>query len=123
MNVPGSNLLAQAFSILCTHQFKYFRYQGKTTNRYGIDVHEYEQPVVLRGSIQPVGQDIYHERGLDFQKTYIEVWSQQDTNGFFRGRSSDQIEYDGRRFQLVDENNWHPIDGWDSFLAVEVVTQ
>ena len=123
MNVPGSNLLSQAFTILCNTEYQYYQYRDKVTNRYGIDIIQYEPPVTLRGSIQPVGQDIYHERGLDFKKTYIEIWSEQDTNGFFRGRSSDQIEYNNRRFQLVDETNWHPIDGWDSFLAVEVVTQ
>ena len=49
--------------------------------------------------------------------------AERDTNGFFRGKSSDQMEHNGRRYQLVDEDDWHPIDGWDSFLAVEVATQ
>ena len=123
MNVPGSNLLAQALTVICSQPFRYYRYKGKTINRYGIDIIEYEPPVTLRGSIQAVGNDVYHERGLDFQKQYIEVWTERDTNGFFRGKSSDQMEHNGRRYQLVDEDDWHPIDGWDSFLAVEVATQ
>ena len=121
MNVPGSNLLDQALTIICRNEFRYFKYKGKTINRYGVDIIEYNTPVTLTGSVQAVGNDVYHDRGLDFQRNYIEVWTENNVDDLFRSTSSDQIEFNGSRYQIVYENDWFPIDGWDSFLAVEVV--
>lgn len=123
MKVPGSNLLAAALTVICPQEFQYFKYQGKTINTIGFDEHVFEPPVTLHGSVQAVSNAVYHERGLDFQRQYIEVWVEQDTNGFFRARSSDQIVYNDRRYQIIDENDWFPVDGWDAFLAVEVVNE
>lgn len=122
MNVPGSNLLATALTVICPQPFEYFRYRGKTTNAIGLDVHTFDDAVTLMGSIQDIGTDVYQARGLDFQKQYIEIWVTTDTNGFQRGQASDQIGFNGRRWQIIDDSNWFPIDGWDSFIAVEVVT-
>ncbi len=122
MNVPGSNLLATALTVICPQSFQLFRYQGKTINAIGLDVHVYDAPVDLRGSIQAVGSEVYGDRGLDFQKQYIDVWVEANVSDLFRARASDQIAFNGRRYQVVDENDWFPIDGWDKFLAVLVVT-
>lgn len=215
MNVPGSNLLAAALTVICPQEFRYFRYQGKTINVIGLDEHTYDAPITLHGSVQSVDNDVYHERGLDFQRQYIEIFVSQDinphincrtlssvgslafsdeigpdrqngiknfkngnfydpdttenrvsdsssfafseevgfdpdngvmnfghgnfnqnrdsnvlpttrndtTNTTFRARAGDQIEFNRMRWQVIDDDDWNPIDGWDSFIAVEVVNE
>ena len=170
MNVPGSNLLAAALTVICPQEFSYFKYQGKTINAIGLDEHNYDPPITLHGSVQSVDNDVYPDRGLDFQRKYIEIFVSQDinphincrtlssvgslafsdeigpnqrnavknfqngnfydpenmqdtTNTTFRARAGDQIEFNRMRWQVIDDDDWNPIDGWDSFIAVEVVNE
>lgn len=123
MNVPGSNLLASALSVICPQPFDYYRYQGKTINAIGLDVHTFDPPVNMTGSIQEVDSSVYHERGLDFQSQYIEIFVLNDIDPLFRSTAGDQVQFNGRRWQVISEDGWFAMDGWDAFIAVEVVNE
>ena len=74
----------------------------------------------LHGSIQATARSVYQEYGLDFQKQYVTVFVSADLIDISRSTSGDQIEWNGRRWQLISDMPWFPIDGWLSVLAVEV---
>ena len=37
-----------------------------------------------------------------------------------RDESGDQIEFEGARYQLLSNNDWKSIDGWEGVLAVRL---
>lgn len=120
MNVPGSNLLAYALTVICPDSFVLHRFTGKTTNTIGLDVSAYAAPETFQGSIQAVGRRLYADMGLDFTRRYISIWVSTNIDDLYRGRAGDQVTWNGTRWQVIDENDWHPIDGWDSIIAVQV---
>ncbi len=122
MSVPGSNLLSAAFDLICADSLPLYRYEGKTLNSIGYDVRTYSRPVTISGSVQAVDRNFYTAQGLDFSKRYVQVWTESNVDDIYRGRSGDQITWNGNRWEIMGENNWHPIDGWNSFLAVQVPT-
>jgi len=122
MIVPSSDLLGLAFSIIASTTFKYFAYGTRTLNNIGLYVSEYAEPITLSGSIQAVSRSVYQERGLDFQKQYIEIWVEKGVFDISRDTSGDQVEWNGRRYQLTSESDWFSIDGWVSVLAVQIDT-
>ena len=119
-NTPGSNLLTDAFELICTEPFDYYRFTGIETNAAGIDVRAYAAPVTVQGSVQPVDRSEYDDMGLDWTKRYIQVWTDQNVDDLYRERAGDQIGRHGFRWEIQSENDWHEIDGWNSFTAVQV---
>ena len=93
-----------------------------TTNEIGLDVRDYDQPITRSGSVQSVDVSDIKNMGLDFTKSYIQVWTETPVNAVERDRSGDQIIWNGRRFEIQGETDWNAVDGWNSFTAVEVPT-
>jgi len=122
MQVPGSNILDDAFECIDCEDFQFYRYEGKTTNTIGLDVRTYAAPVTVTGSIQAVDRSYYADNGLDFTKRHIQVWTTTDIEDLYRARSGDQIQWNGERWEVLSETDWIPIDGWNSFIAVQVPT-
>lgn len=119
-NVPGSNLLKKAFKVIKKVPFIYRQFKARETNSIGIDIPEFEIDVNLKGSIQPVPRRLYQQHGLDWKKSYITIYSSDTIEGVNRDTSGDRIVFDGKLFQVLDENDWTPIDGWNGVMCVEV---
>ena len=119
-NVPGGNLLKKAFKIIDKDTFIYRQFKSRTTNSIGIDVPEFEDDVELKGSVQAVPRKLYQEHGLDWKKKYITIYSSDTIEGVDRDTSGDRIIFNGKLFQVLDETNWIPIDGWNGVMCVEV---
>lgn len=117
---PGSNQLTDAFELICPEPFDYYRFTGMTTNAVGIDVRSYAAAVTARGSVQPVDRSKYGEMGLDFTRRYIQVWTDTDVMDLYRERAGDQIGWNSARWEIQSENDWHIIDGWNRFTAIQV---
>ena len=122
MAVPGSNLLTSALSLICRTSFQYVKFQGITTNAIGLDERTYADPVTISGSVQDVDVSDFSELGLDFSKSHIQVWTETNVDSENRETSGDQILFNNRRFEVMGETDWHPVDGWNHFIAVEVPT-
>ncbi len=118
--VPGGNLLKQAFKIIDKDTFIYRQFKSRTTNSIGIDVPEFEDDIELKGSVQAVPRKLYQEYGLDWKKKYITIYSSDTIEGVDRDTSGDRIIFNGKLFQVLDEINWIPIDGWNGVMCVEV---
>ena len=119
-SVPGFNVLASALTVICASQFNYYRYTGKTINAIGFDVHTFATPLIVRGSVQPVGTGVYKDLGLEWEKTYINIWAEQNIVQLMRGRPGDQIGWQGGRYELINHDDWQAVDGWNSIMAVRV---
>ena len=118
--IPGSNLLKQAHRLIRPSEITYYRQNGRTTNAIGLDVANYDTGVCIRASVQPVNRKHYQRMGLEYNKIYINVFSIQDVNDLARGRSGDQIAWNGKRFEVMGQSDWSAVDNWNGFLAVEV---
>lgn len=118
--VPGSNLLDDALSLIDTTPLTYYQYLGRTTNAIGLDVASYAPGVPITASVQAVPRSHYQQMGLDYSKTYIMIWSSANLTDLGRGRAGDQVGFNGQRYELKDEADWTPIDGWNSVLAIRV---
>lgn len=121
MNVPGSNLLLSAFSLICPEPFSLRKFVSRETNEIGLDVTTYAEPVELLGSVQAVDARFYGEFGLDFEKNYIHIWTASDITNLQRLTAPDVIDWHSKRWEVVSDNDWFPVDGWKNFIAVEVV--
>jgi hypothetical protein len=118
--IPGGNLLNAAFAMVAAQPFDYVKYTGRTINTIGLYESSYETPETLIGSIQAVPRNVYQEYGLDFQKIYFTIFVSKDVVDLARDVSGDQVQWLGRVLQIVSQTPWFNIDGWVSFLAVDV---
>lgn len=118
--IPGANVLRQAQTLIRPTTVTYFQFLGRTTNSVGQDVSNYAAGLAIQANVQAIKRAFYHRMGLDYTKRYIQLWTTTDTVDLYRDRAGDQIEWEGRRYELMNEDEWTPIDGWNSALGVDV---
>lgn len=118
--IPGSNLLSTALTVIKKDKFNLYRYQSASVNEVGMRVPVYAEAIVETGSVQAVPRNVMQQLGLEWQKRHIQVWTTMDVNDLRRGDNPDQVGFKGRRYDVIGETDWHPIDGWNSFMAVDV---
>lgn len=118
--IPGSNILQQAQALIQPTQVQLHRVTGRTTDARGIDVTTYAAPETILANVQAVRRSQYQRMGLDYNKRYIAIWSSVDLRDLTRDSSGDQITWQGRRHELINEEDWTDIDQWNSVLAIEV---
>ncbi|OWK42056.1 phage collar protein [Fimbriiglobus ruber] len=107
-----------AFRVLGKQCFQYYAYQSRTPNDVGQYVTTYAPPVTFYGSVQPVPRDLYERYGLEFQRSYVNVYLQRNVIDVARDVSGDQIVFNGATYQCVSKTAWDAIDGWDAVLCV-----
>lgn len=120
MLVPGSNLLAQALTVIAKQPFNYYANTGRTTSTNGQLVATYAMPVAVQGSWQAVPRSLFYFLGLDLQKNYANVYVPQSILDVSRNKSGDQFEFQGHRYQVESITPWYGIDGWVQCLCVMV---
>ncbi len=122
--IPGSNLLQQALSVIRPTTLNVYRYIDRSVNSIGLDVATYATPECIEGSVQALDRGSYSRLGLDYAKRHILIWlTAGDLSDLNRGRAPDQIGFNGRRYEIVDETDWVPIDGWARVIAVEIARE
>lgn len=119
MIVPGANLLNMAMGLIGTQQAAWYRAIGRTQNALGQWVTEYAEPVVIRGSMQPLDRAKYEAMGLDLARQHWVFYTSHPVEGVARGDSPDRLTYNGRKLEVVDETNWYIADGWRGLLLVD----
>lgn len=118
--IPGSNLLNKALSVIAKQEFGYKRFLGRTPNDIGLDVSQYSAQRCTKGSIQPVPRNVYTMNGLDFQRTYVNVYVSRDVTDIDRDVAGDLVLFKGVTYECISRTPWHAIDGWDQVLAVKI---
>lgn len=119
-NVPGSNILNQALTVIRRQSVQYFQYDGRSLNAVGQYVSDFEQVVTITGSWQPIPQNLYTQLGLDLQKEYFNFYASHDILDLKRDVSGDRIIFDGMLYQCQSNTEWYAIDGWKAILCVKI---
>ena len=120
MMVPGTDLLSDAFCALETIDIGYRKFLSRTINEIGVYVPTYDEEVPIDASVQSVDRNVCKDLGLDWQKNYLTVYTSTDVVDIDRGVSGDQFNIFGKIFQIVSSTPWFDIDGWSSFICVEI---
>lgn len=121
MIVPGSNLLNMAMGLIAPQSVMLYRATGTTTRADGIKITSYGPgEVVTGGSVQAVNRARYNELGLDLKKQYVMWYAGTSATGTTRTSPGDQFVFAGVRYQLLDENDWLNIDGWQGLMAIGI---
>lgn len=118
--IPGSNLLNRAFGLIAQQRVNWFRATGSTLNSMGYSIPSYMEPVDVRGSFQPIPRRLYQTYGLEMQKNYANFYTSNDVQDIERDKTGDVLEYNGRRWQVLSESDWFPMDGWTGVLVVDI---
>lgn len=93
MQIPGANILAIALGVLASQTFTYFAFVQRTPQPNGLYVDTYTAGMTFRGSVQPVPRSMFERLGLDFQKTYVNVFLPREVVDVDRDVSSDYIVF------------------------------
>lgn len=117
---PGSNLLAEALTLVSPQAVAYRRFTGQTTNEAGEKTATYDAPVTLWGSLQPVSRTVMALQGLDMDKRYAVFYASRATRDPGRDGSGDLFGFAGRAYNAMGGTDWYAIDGWDATLLVDV---
>lgn len=118
--IPGGNLLNLAMSAIQKQALGYLAYTGRSTAANGDLVPTYATVTTVYGSIQPVKRSLYEQMGLDFQKGYYNIFVQLDVADIKRASAGDQFTFGGKKFQVLSNEPWFQMDGWDQTLCVEI---
>ena len=109
-----------ALSVIASQSFGWRQFTGRTVNGIGIDIPSYAPSVLLRGSVQPVPRTLFQELGLDWKRKYITIFNFHQVTGVERDSAGDRVDFDGKEFQVLSEDEWTNLDGWSETLCVEV---
>ncbi len=118
--IPGGNLYAMATRLIGKSSYTYFAATGQVTDDRGFRNTTYAAGTSLADSIQPIPRELYESMGLDLDRYYLMVYTDNDLLVLDRGRGADQIEYQSDRYELLSDNDWMPQDGWRGVLAVRL---
>lgn len=118
MSFPGINLYAMATRVIGKSAYIFFEDIGRGLDSRGLWNTSYAAGVALRDVIQPVERALYERMGLDLDKYYIMIYTDNPLLVVERDSSGDQIEFNGARYQLQSDNDWRPQDGWRGVLAI-----
>lgn len=113
------NLFNIAISVIPPETAQYVQFTGETVNQIGLSVPSYAEPIDIEASIQPLGDTAYKDLGLDFQKEYYTVYSNQRMHGINEQKHPDKLKFHGKEFTVQKTTYWNEYDGWGSVLVVK----
>ena len=120
MNIPGSDILAIALSVITPQTVTYYPYASRTVDAVGRYEPVYDTPFDILGSFQPVPRSRYEAYGLDLAKNYCVFYTQYDIEGLDRDISGSQIVFGSDTYQVESRTNCFSQDGWVGLLVVRV---
>ena len=112
------NLFNIATSVIPPETAEYMQFTSNAVNSIGLSVPTYAEAVTIKASIQPVGDSSYKDLGLDFQKEYYYVYSNQRMHGLNEQAQPDKLKFHGKEFIVQKTCYWNEYDGWGYVLAV-----
>lgn len=114
------NVLQAALSVQPKQCVNYHRFTSRLTNEIGLDNPAYARGTPIYGSFQPVPRNLYQTYGLDFNNNYATFYTLTSMIDIQRDVSADQITFGGKRFQVLNANDWFAVNGWQGVLVVQI---
>lgn len=118
--IPGFNLYAMATRLIGKSTYTFFAETSRVSDDRGILVSTFAAGVPLRDSIQAVDRSLFEKLGLDLDRYYIKIYTDNPLLVVERDTAGDQIEFNGARYQLLSNTDWTPQDGWSGVLAIRL---
>lgn len=120
MSLLRSNLLKKALKLIPKESFIYYRFIEDSINDFGIKTPLYQDPIIVKGSVQSPENSLYQQLGLSFEKNYKIFYGDIKIQGNEAQSQPDKILYDNKTFDVIKNTNWYNYDGWCGVLTVEV---
>jgi len=114
------NLYNMARSVIPSDNVQLEKFLGNTTNDVGQKVPSCDTPISIDGSFQTIDSSLYEKLGLDFNKHYRVLYTNENLTEIDRDTSSDRILYQGEKYQLLDKSDWFNYNGWIGVLCVRL---
>lgn len=111
------NLFNLATTVIPPETAQYIQFLGENVNETGISIPTYAEPISITASIQPLGDQAYKDLGLDFQKEYYTVYSNQRMHGLNEQSHPDKLVFHGKEFVVERTTYWNEYDGWGYVLV------
>lgn len=118
--IIGMNLYRMAASVIGKSDYIFFSATSRALDARGIWVDTFAAGVALSDSIQAIDRSLYTKLGLDLDRYYIQIYTDNPLLVVERDTSGDQIEFQSERYQLLSNTDWRPIDKWSGVLAVRL---
>lgn len=114
------NLLLAAQGLIPPVLVTYKKFAGNETSPDGIVSAQYADGVDYpNASVQPVPAEVYHERGLDMQKKYFDIWIPVEIRALEDQQAPDEVVFMGKTCKVVKTESWEFYDGWTKVTAAE----
>jgi hypothetical protein len=119
MSVPGLNLLGviRASGKISFQSFEYLKFNSRASDSAGRLVSDYDAPLSLLGSVQPLSSKELRDMGLDYKQRYIKIYVESPVLDYQRDTSGDLVNYGGDTWTVVTINDWYGQDGWREIVA------
>ena len=119
--IPGSDILNDALSIISSQSVMYYKYLSRTLNNVGQDVSIYDDPIIIYGSFQPIPRNLYQQLGLDFNKSYFNLYTSNNVIDVGRDVSGDKISFKEQNYQCEAVTEWFNLDNWVAIRCVAIL--
>jgi len=128
-----TNIHKLACRMIPTVPIKYRLFSTKSVDSFGQYAPTYGAWTDARAHVQPgivsafggknIEEKDYKDLGLDFSHVFITIWiSGVNLSTVARKDSPDQIQYDGKTFNVIHVANWLAYDGWKRIYCEEVMS-
>lgn len=118
--IPGANLFNIASSVIALQEVAWFTFTGRTISGSGKYQNEYGPPSMISVSFQSVQRQKYNHLGLDFNKTYKMLYTNDEAFDVDRDRAGDRFVVDGRLYEAIGSADWIFQDCWKGVMVVDV---
>lgn len=119
MNAFG-NLLLKALNLIPPVSVTYKKFLGNARSGDGILSAEYgEGTVCPNAAVQPVPTEVYHERGMDVQKKYFDVYLPVEIRALEGQDAPDIVIFESNTYKVWKTEPWQSYDGWTKCTVVE----
>ena len=116
----GFNLLATVQTAIGNQDFTLERWLTAGVNEIGLDVNFYGPEIPMKGNIQPVDRSVYQSQGLDFTKTYIDIFCVELIEVLSREQNPDRITWQGLKYTPLPLSEWKEADSWNVVRCVRI---
>ena len=114
-----NNLLNIALSVLPKTKAKWYQFDKLEVDDRGREKAIYKDPVNIVGSFQAMDIKTIQEMGLDTNKDYKVFYTSNNVKQVQRETSPDYLEILEDKYDILDNNNWFKINGWNGFLCIK----
>ena len=116
-----NNLLNTALSVLPKTKAKWYQFDKLEVDDRGREKATYKEPVNIVGNFQAMDIKTIQEMGLDTNKEYKVFYTSNNIKQVQRDTSPDYLEILEDKYDILDNNNWFKINGWNGFLCIKQI--